>query len=370
VTVTTRAAVVEKAGAPFTITDVELDEPRPHEVLVRIAAAGVCHTDLTIAAGHIPFPLPGVLGHESAGVVEATGSAVTKVVPGDRVVLTFTSCGSCPSCKLGHPAYCTTWIPQNLIGGKRPDGTSPVSRNGESLGARFFGQSSFAQRAIADERSVVKVVTDVPFPLLAPLGCAFQTGIGAVWNTLRPEPGSTIAVLGMGPVGLAAIIGATLMPVSRIIAVDRRPESLERAVKFGATDTVNASDVDTAAELRRLTSGYGVDYVVEAVGNPNVLRAGIDALAPRGAVAVVGAPPFGVEVSIDVHRLLPGRRVLGVCEGDSNPDTLIPLLVRLVEDGRLPVESLITEYPFADIQQAVDDYAAGRNMKTVLVMGD
>jgi aryl-alcohol dehydrogenase len=370
VTTTTQAAVVEKGGAPFTITEVELDEPRAHEVLVRIQAAGICHTDLTIAAGHIPFPLPGVLGHESAGVVEATGSAVTKVAPGDRVVLTFTSCGHCPSCKLGHPAYCTTWIPQNLIGGKRLDGTSPVNRGGQQLGARFFGQSSFSQHAIADERSVVKVVTDVPPPLLAPLGCAFQTGIGAVWNTLRPEPGSTIAVLGMGPVGLASVIGATLTPVSRIIAVDRQPEHLERAAKFGATDLVDATEGDTAEQLRKLTGGYGVDYVVEAVGNPNVLKSGIDALAPRGAVAVVGAPPYGVEVSVDVHRLLPGRKILGVCEGDSDPDTLIPLLVKLVEDGRLPMASLVTEYPFADIQRAADDFAAGRTTKTVLVMGD
>lgn len=367
---TTRAAVVEKAGAPFTIMDVELDEPRPNEVLVRIAAVGICHTDLTMAAGLIPFPLPGVLGHESAGVVEAVGSAVTKVAPGDRVVLTFTSCGNCPSCRAGHPAYCSTWIPRNMLAGKRPDGTSPVSRSGEQIGAHFFGQSSFSQHAIADERSVVKVVTDVPFPLLAPLGCAIQTGVGAVWNTLRPEPGTTIAVLGTGPVGLAAVIGATLTPVSRIIAVGRNPEQLKRAASVGATATVDVTGADTAAELRKLTGGYGVDYVVEAVGNPDVLRAGIDALAPRGAVAVVGAPPYGVEVSVDVHRLLPGRKVLGVCEGDSDPDILIPQLVQLVENGRLPLDSLVTEYPFADIRKAADDFAAGRNMKTVLVMDD
>jgi aryl-alcohol dehydrogenase len=284
------------------------------------------------------------------------------------VVITFTSCGNCPSCKLGHPAYCTTWIPQNLIGGKRLDGTSPISRDGASLGGRFFGQSSFSQRSIVDERSIVKVTTDLPSPLLAPLGCAIQTGVGSVWNTLRPEPGTTIAVLGTGPVGLAAIIGAALTPVSRVIAVGRQQSQLEVAAKFGATDTIDVTGKDTAAELRKLTGGYGVDYVVEAVGNPDVLKAGIDALAPRGAVAVVGAPPYGVEVSIDVHRLLPGRKVLGVCEGDSDPGTLIPLLVKLVEDGRLPLQSLITEYPFADIQKAVDDFRAGRNTKTVLVM--
>ncbi|MGP3954829.1 NAD(P)-dependent alcohol dehydrogenase [Nonomuraea sp. 3N208] len=362
----TQAAVVESPGAPFTVRDVELDAPRPGEVLVRMKAAGICHTDLTVAAGHIPFPLPGVLGHEGAGVVEETGPGVTKVRPGDHVVLTFTSCGSCPSCRTGHPAYCTTWIPQNLIGGKRRDGSSPISRDGVALGGRFFGQSSFSRLSIADERSVVKVDPDLPFELLAPLACSVQTGCGAVWNTLRPEPGTSIAVIGTGAVGLAAIMGAALTPVSEIIAVGRRPAQLELAAKIGATHTIDASGLDVAAELRKVTGGAGVDYVIEAVGNPEVLRAGIDALAPRGAVAVVGAPPYGVEVSIDVHRLLPGRRVLGVCEGDSDPDRLVPLLARLIRGGRLPVQPLIKEYGFADIQTAAEDFRSGKNIKTIL----
>ncbi|MER6944257.1 NAD(P)-dependent alcohol dehydrogenase [Nonomuraea sp. NPDC000554] len=363
---TTQAAVVESPGAPFTLQDVELDSPRQGEVLVRMEAAGICHTDLTVAAGLIPFPLPGVLGHEGAGVVEEVGPGVTKVSPGDHVVLTFTSCGTCVSCKLGHPAYCTTWIPQNLVGGKRPDGTSPITRDGKPLGGRFFGQSSFSRHAIADQRSVVKVGDDLPFELLAPLACSVQTGTGAVWNTLRPEPGSSIAVVGTGAVGLAAIMGAALTPVSEIIAVGRRQDQLELAAKLGATHTVDSTQADLATALREITGGAGVDYVVEAVGNPDVLRAGIDALAPRGAVAVVGAPPYGVEVSVDVHRLLPGRRILGVCEGDSDPDRLIPLLARLVRAGRLLVQPLIREYPFADIAAAVEAFKSGQNIKTVL----
>jgi aryl-alcohol dehydrogenase len=362
----TQAAVIESPGAPFVLQDIELGELQPNELLVKMGAAGICHTDLTVGAGHIPFPLPGVLGHEGAGTVEAVGSAVTRVAPGDRVVLTFTSCGHCASCRTAHPAYCTTWIPTNLIGGKRADGTSPLSQRGERIGGRFFGQSSFSRYAIADERSTVKVPSDIPFELLAPLGCSSQTGTGAVWNTLRPEPGTSIAVLGVGAVGMASIMAAALTPVGKIIAIGRRTEALELARKFGATHTVNTKDVELAPALREITGGLGVDYVVEAIGNPDMLKQGIDSLAPRGAVAVVGAPPYGVEVAIDVHRLLPGRKILGVCEGDSDPERLIPLLAELVRSGRLPIQPLIREYAFEEIQQAADDFKAGRATKAVL----
>lgn len=367
---TTEAAVVDGPGAPFTVQEVELGEPQPTEILVRMTAAGICHTDLTIQAGHIPFPLPGVLGHEGTGVVEAVGSAVTRVVPGDTVVLTFTSCGHCPSCRSAHPAYCNTWIPQNLIGGKRVDGTSPISRAGQPLGGRFFGQSSFARHAIVDERSTVKVDAAVSPELLAPLGCSIQTGTGAVWNTLQPQPGSSIAVLGVGAVGIAAIMAATLTPVRQIIAVGRNPEHLQMAEKFGATHTLNTSEVELAPGLRDLTGGAGVDNVVEAIGNADLLKSSIEALATRGSVAVVGAPPYGVEVSLDVHRLLPGRRVLGVCEGDSDPEQLIPLLAGLVGSGRLPIASLVREYPFTAIDQAARDFAHGEVSKAVLRFDD
>jgi len=352
----TRAAVVESGGAPFTFSAVTLDDPRPHEAVVRIVAAGLCHTDLGVASGGLPFPLPGVLGHEGAGVVEAVGSAVTSVVPGDHVVLSFTSCGECRNCRGGHPAYCADWLPMNLIGGRRADGSATVTRDGEELGGHFFGQSSFAERALVDERSLVRVDPEVPLASIAPLGCGVQTGVGAVWNVLKPEAGSTVAVLGAGAVGLSAVMAATLSPATEIIAVDRVPERLELARELGATHTLS--------DVRELT---GVDGVVETTGSTAVLRAGVDALAPRGTLVVVGAPPFGTEVALDVNGLLTGKRVVGLTLGDSETQSLVPTLVGLVKSGRMPLEKLIGTYAFDDIGQAVKDMTEGRTVKPVLV---
>ncbi|WP_405513812.1 NAD(P)-dependent alcohol dehydrogenase [Streptomyces canus] len=363
---TTRAAVVESGGAPFTLSDVELDEPGPHEALVRMVATGLCHTDLGVASGGLPFPLPGVLGHEGAGVVEAVGPAVTGVAPGDHVVLSFTSCGDCRNCDGGHPAYCATWLPLNLLGGRRADGTSTISRDGEPLGGHFFGQSSFAERALVDERSLVKVDQDVPLESIAPLGCGVQTGVGAVWNVLKPVTGSTIVVLGAGAVGLSAVMAAALTPATTIVAVDRVGERLTLARELGATHTVNAAEEDLGEALAAITGGQGADGIVETTGNVKVLRQGVDALGARGTVVVVGAPPFGSEVSLDVNGLLGGKRVVGLTLGDAETQSFIPALVRLVKEGRLPLHRLISTYPFADIDQAVRDMGAGKAIKPVL----
>ncbi|MFJ2002743.1 NAD(P)-dependent alcohol dehydrogenase [Streptomyces chartreusis] len=362
----TRAAVVESGGAPFTLSDVELDEPGPHEAVVRMVATGLCHTDLGVASGALPFPLPGVLGHEGAGVVEAVGAAVTGVAPGDHVVLSFTSCGGCRDCRGGHPAYCATWLPLNLIGGRRADGTCTISRAGEDLGGHFFGQSSFAERALVDERSLVKVDPEVPLASIAPLGCGVQTGVGAVWNVLRPVTGSTVVVLGAGAVGLSAVMAAALTPATDIVAVDRVAERLSLARELGATHTIDATGTDLAAALADITGGRGADGVVETTGNVGVLRRGVDALAARGTLVVVGAPPFGTEVALDVNGLLGGKRVVGLTLGDAETQTSIPALVRLVKEGRLPLHRLISTYPFTDIDRAVRDMSAGKAIKPVL----
>lgn len=364
--ISTRAAVVESGGAPFTLADVQLDEPAPHEAVVRMVAAGLCHTDLGVASGGLPFPLPGVLGHEGAGVVEAVGSAVTGVAPGDHVVLSFTSCGECGNCNGGHPAYCATWLPMNLIGGRRADGSSTINRDGEALGGHFFGQSSFAEKALVDERSLVKVDPDVPLESIAPLGCGVQTGVGAVWNVLKPVNGSTIVVLGAGAVGLSAVMAAALTPATRIVAVDRVGERLALARELGATHTVNAGEEDLGEALAAITGGQGVDGVVETTGNVGVLRQGVDALGARGTLVVVGAPPFGTEVSLDVNGLLGGKRIVGLTLGDAETQSFIPALVDLVKAGRLPLHRLISTYPFADIDQAVRDMGAGKAIKPVL----
>ncbi|MGC0343361.1 NAD(P)-dependent alcohol dehydrogenase [Streptomyces sp. SLBN-8D4] len=364
--ITTRAAVVESGGAPFTLSDVTLDEPGPREALVRMVATGLCHTDLGVASGGLPFPLPGVLGHEGAGVVEAVGPAVTGIAPGDHVVLSFTSCGDCRNCDGGHPAYCAGWLPLNLLGGRRADGTSTISRDGEPLGGHFFGQSSFAERALVDERSLVKVDPDVPLESIAPLGCGVQTGVGAVWNVLKPVTGSTIVVLGAGAVGLSAVMAAALTPATTIVAVDRVGERLTLAKELGATHTVDAAAEDLGEALAAITGGQGADGIVETTGNVAVLRQGVDALGARGTLVVVGAPPFGTEVSLDVNGLLGGKRVVGLTLGDAETQSFIPALVRLVKEGRLPLHRLISTYPFADIDQAVRDMGAGKAIKPVL----
>lgn len=307
-----------------------------------------------------------MLGHEGAGVVEAVGPAVTGITPGDHVVLSFSSCGECRNCHGGHPAYCATWLPLNLIGGVRADGTSTISRDGTPLGGHFFGQSSFAERALVDERSLVKVDADVPLESIAPLGCGVQTGVGAVWNVLKPVTGSTVVVLGAGAVGLSAVMAAALTPATRIVAVDKIGERLSLAKELGATHTVNVGETDLAEALAEITGGQGADGVVETTGSVAVLRQGVDALAARGTLVVVGAPPFGSEVALDVNGLLGGKQVVGLTLGDAETQTFIPALVQLVKEGRLPLHRLISTYPFADIDQAVRDMGAGKAIKPVL----
>jgi aryl-alcohol dehydrogenase len=362
----TIAAVIQAKDAPFSLEEVELDEPRPNEVLVRMVATGLCHTDLSVRSGAISFPLPGVVGHEGAGVVEAVGSAVQRVQPGDHILASFTSCGSCANCQAGHPVYCFSWFPLNLLGGSRLDGSHTLEQNGMPLNAHFFGQSSFARHALMDERSLVKVNHDAPLELLAPLGCGIQTGAGAVLNVLRPEAGSSLAVFGIGGVGLAAIMAANLSAAGRIIAIDLVPERLALARELGATDTIDARSTDTVQALMELTTGQGVNYTIEATGNTRVLGQAIQALAPLGTCAVIGAPPAGSTVPFDVLFLINGRRIIGINQGNSVPEIFIPTLVRLYESGRFPLDRLIRHYPFEQIEQAAADSLRGATIKPVL----
>lgn len=362
----TRAAVVEAPGAPFVVQDVVLDDVGPGEVLVEVVAAGLCHTDLGVQVGGIPFALPGILGHEGAGVVLATGPGVTRVAPGDKVLLSYTSCGRCANCRGGHPAYCETWVPDNLIVGARRDGSPTVTRDGTPIGGRFFGQSSFAAHAVADERSVVKVPADAPLELLAPLGCGVQTGFGTVWNILAPAPGATLVVFGVGAVGLAAVMAANLLPLAAVVAVDKVPERLELARELGATHTVDAGTEDVAKAVLDATDGRGADATIDTTAVPAVLRTAIDVLAVRGTCAVVGAPPAGTEASFDVQGLLPGKRVVGVTLGDGEPETLLPQLVGLHARGLLPLERIVRHYRLDQLDEAAADMHHGRTVKPVV----
>ena len=366
--VTARAAVLVAAGSEFTVQDIEVGDPGHGEVLVKLVATGLCHTDLGVQVGGVPFPLPGVIGHEGAGVVERVGPGVTNVSEGDQVLMSFTSCGDCASCGSGHPAYCGTWIPRNLLGALRADDSAALTReDGTEIGGHFFGQSSFAEYAIADARSLVKVAADADLRVLAPLGCGVLTGFGSMWNVLNPDEGDSIAVYGTGAVGLSAIIAASLRRPAILIAIDIVDERLELARRLGATHAINGRSESVVDRIAEITGGAGVGLALDTTGNPQVARGALDAVAVGGTVLVCGAPPPGTEIPVDIQAILPGKVLRGVTMGDTDPSELIPRLVQLHADGKLPLEWLEKRYTLDEIQQAAEDMHHGVTVKPVIV---
>jgi aryl-alcohol dehydrogenase len=363
------AAVVETTDAPFALQEIEVEDPRRDEVLVRVVATGMCHTDLAAQSGNIPFPLAGVLGHEGAGVVEAVGDGVTYVRPGDHVVMSFTFDGECRQCRTGHPVYCDSWATLNLTGGSRLDGSATLHRDGAPLHGHFFGQSSFSTLALADERSVVKVPDEAPLELLGPLACGIQTGAQSVLNVLRPEPGETLVIFGAGGVGLAALLAAVHLTGACVYVADVNVERLELAKRLGATEVINSREVDPVEAVRDLTGGRGVDHALEASGIPAVLRQAIDGLAPLGTCGIVGAPPPTADASFNVlGAIVKGVRIVGINQGDAIPRESIPGLAELHRQGRFPFDELTRTFRFDEIEQAVAAMRDGSVVKPVLVM--
>jgi aryl-alcohol dehydrogenase len=360
------AAVVREPEGAFRLETLTLDAPRPDEVLVKIASTGICHTDLHARDRYYPVRLPGVFGHEGGGVVEAVGSAVTKLTPGDPVVLCYPSCGTCARCVAAAWTYCVDAAPLKH-GGTRRDGSTVLRNGAEVVHGNFFQQSSFATYALATERNTVKVRADAPPDLLGPFGCGINTGAGTVMNVLKPRAGTSLAVFGTGSVGLAAVMAARLAGCGAVIAVDVRANRLALARELGATDTVDVTADDPVARIRALT-GAGVDAAVETSAVPSALRHAVDALAPRGTCCLVGSARPGTTAPIDMPTLQQGRVLRGVIQGDSEPDRFIPLLVDLFMDGQFPVDRLVTFYDFADINRAAADAVAGTAIKPVLRM--
>jgi aryl-alcohol dehydrogenase len=365
---TITAALVESEGAEFTLQELELDDPRPDEVVVKIEAAGICHTDLTVRDGGLPTPLPAVLGHEGAGVVEGVGSAVEGLAEGDRVGLSFNYCGVCPSCAAGKPFYCYEFGPRNF-GASRPDGTTAISRNGEALHSHFFGQSAFATHAVVPRNSVIKVSSEIPFSVLAPFGCGIQTGAGAVINVVRPRPGDALVVSGLGGVGMAAVMAAKVVGCQTVIGVDPNTSRLDLAQGLGATHGIDPSKQDVVEEVMKIT-GDGARFSLEMSGDIRALQQAVYCLAPSGECGVVGAPPGGTEVSLDVNDILSvGRVVRGIVEGESVPHLFIPQLVSLWEKGLFPVDRLIETFAFDRINEAAAKAHDGQVIKPVLELG-
>ena len=343
--------------------ELELSDPRENEVLVRIVGVGVCHTDLACRDQHLPAPLPAVFGHEGAGIVERVGTGVTQVRPGDHVVLSWGSCRTCDACLSGENTYCPDFLRYNFSG-TRPDGSTTLRKGDQPIHGSFFGQSSFANFALAPQDNVVKVDKEVPLEILGPLGCGVQTGAGAVINSLKAKPGDSLAVFGVGTVGLSAIMAAQVVGCTTIIAVDLNEDRLALARVMGATHAINASTTDPVAAIREITGG--IQFSLECVGNPKVLRQAVDCLGLRGVCGLVGAVAPGTEVVLNMDLVMNGRTVRGIIEGDAVPGLFIPKLIELYRQKRFAFDRLIKFYPLSEINQAVADMEKGLVIKPIL----
>ena len=309
-------------------------------------------------------PPPSVFGHEGSGVVEQVGEKVTKVKPGDHVVLGWDYCGECAACKAEKYLYCYNFFLHNFHGA-HPDGTTTLKKDDQVIHGSFFNQSSFATFSLANERNVIKVTKDVPLEILGPLGCGVMTGAGAVMNALQARPGSAIAIFGIGPVGMSAVLAAVISGCTSIIAVDIHEGRLKIAKEMGATHIVDAGKEDPVKTIQEITNG-GPDFTLECVGNPAVFRQAVDVLPRLGVCGLLGVVPPGTEVKLDMDLIMNGRTVRGILGGDAIADQFIPRMIELYQQGRFPFDKMITFYPFGDINRAVADMEQGRVIKPVL----
>jgi aryl-alcohol dehydrogenase len=365
-----RALLVEQKDAPFVEQEIELEEPARGEALVRIVAAGVCHTDQITRHGDMPMPFPSVLGHEGAGIVEQVGEGVTQVAPGDKVIIGWPSCGECRNCLDGQPRYCLR-TGEALVSGRRfkgeRAGTSAYSRNGKPINGHFFGQSSFATYSITSADALVKVPGEAPLELLGPLACGLATGAGAVLNEARPRLGDSVLIVGVGAVGLAATMAARNSGVTRIIVADLHDHRLEMAQEFGATHTINSGSTDLVEAVRKIT-GATVDFAIDCTGVIPVIEQLAETVGMLGTLVLVGGAPANARFSLDHLRTLWGKRVIGVLGGGGRSGQLIPALVELYQQGRFPFDKLVRYYKMNEIEQALADSKAGDVVKPILRM--
>jgi len=365
-----RAALLEAPGDPLRLyDDVAIRPPRAGEVRVRVSYCGVCHSDLSIVDGTFPSPLPIVLGHEAAGVVDGVGDGVAGLAPGDHVILTpIPPCGSCYWCLRGEPGVCANaaGIQTNTFA----DGTTGLSR-GETTVYRGVGVAAFAEQVVTLASGAVRIPRDVPLDVACVIGCAVQTGVGAVLNTARVEAGATVLVMGLGGIGLSIVQGARLAGASQIIVSDPVKARRDAALGMGATDAVDPAADDVASRVHALT-GVGADYAFDAVGRSALVSAGIAATRPGGTTVCVGAAPIDEAITIMPAALftVQEKKVVGCALGSTNSLRDVPRLVALWQAGRLDLDALVTTHrPLADINDAFDDLRASRGIRTVLDCG-
>jgi len=363
-----RAALLETPGSPFVVVeDVELRDPRAGEVKVRIQSCGLCHSDVTVADSAVPEILPVILGHEAAGVVDSVGEGVTHVVPGDKVVLTpCPPCGSCYWCVRAEFSLCERSM--GIMTNAFPDGSTGLSRGGQPV-FRGLNLAGFAEYTVVHETGAVKIPSEIPLEIACVIGCAVQTGVGAVLNTAQVEEGATVLVMGLGGIGLSAVQGARLANAARIIVSDPVADRREAAKAFGATDLLDPASDDVVAAVRELTDGIGVDYAFETAGVAALVTAGFHATRNGGSIVCVGAPPADQAITIAPAPFftIASKKLMGCLLGSVNSLREVPRLISLWRAGRLDLESLITaRRPLGEINQAIDDLRASRGIRTVL----
>ena len=363
------AAVARGPGQDFSVEQIQLDEPRADEVLVKIAGVGICHSDLAAKEQHLPFPLPAVLGHEGAGIVEKVGSEVTGLQPGDHVVLSFVSCGHCKTCENDMPSYCQQgFVPQNFAG-VRADGSKTHHCGDEAISGNFFGQSSFGTYALTSASNTIKVRDDTPIEMLGPLGCGIQTGAGSIIKAMACESGSSLVVAGGGGVGLSAVMGGVVQGCSTIIVIEPQESRRQLALELGATHVIDPLNTENLSEAIREIVPQGADYGFDTSARQDVIDGIVMSLAPAGTIGLVGIPgPDAPNVSFNViHMLSMGIKVMGITEGNASPAKFIPEMVDLFMEGRFPFDKLCKTYSLDEINQAVADSHTGKCVKAVLV---
>ncbi|MEE8471369.1 MAG: Zn-dependent alcohol dehydrogenase [Dehalococcoidia bacterium] len=364
-----KAAVLEGLNTPLVIEEVELDDPKDEEVLVKLVATGICHSDLHCIKGDLSVALPIVLGHEGAGVVQKVGRNVTELKAGDKVIVTVAPyCGKCPACMMGVPTSCETFPQTAMLMGSMADGTKRLRRkNGDEL-SHFMAQSSFAEYAVVHESAVVKVREDAPLDVVCLLACGASTGIGAVINKARVKAGSSVAVFGCGGVGLATIMAARLVGAHPIVAVDLLDSKLEMARELGATCLVNASEGDPVATIATECEG-GVDYSFEVIGSPAAMTQAFHSLYPRpgGMAVILGLAPIGETFSIEAWRFMREVVITGCTVGSIRPRVDIPHYVDLFMTGRLPLDKLVSaHYPLEKVNDAIKATLEGSIIRGVI----
>jgi S-(hydroxymethyl)glutathione dehydrogenase/alcohol dehydrogenase len=354
---------MREVGGALTIEDVDIAPPGPHEVLVDVAAAGLCHSDLRFLEGSFPHPLPVVLGHEVAGIVAQVGEAVTEVAPGDHVIMSISVfCGSCALCTSGKPHLC---VGKDVT--RRRRGEPPrLSIGGETV-HQFLDLSAFAEQMLVHQNAVVKIGRDVPLDYAAVMGCGVATGLGAVFNTARVQPGDRVAVIGCGGVGLSAVQGARIAGAGQIIAIDPVPEKLDLARALGATDAVDALADDLVDRVIEISDGLGVDHVIEAVGRVDSVEKGFAMTRRGGTITVVGLIPAGSKVSITTDDLFYERRLQGSTMGSNDFKVDVPRYIEMYLDGRLNLGDLVTERISLDqVNEGFESMATGKNPRTII----